>query len=386
MAAQWAGTGALPPPPGIEPNFIDPPSQVPGNVALHGVLLTVSTLSMVMRFYTRCCITRSKWGMDDVFCFISYGMSLGFSALMFKTFEYGIGRHMWDTPAFWLPTAFEWFTYATYVYVLLSLAVRLSFLFFYYRVFSQQGKIRYVLIGSIVFMSALNLGIFFTTLFNCNPREKAWNSTVDGKCINPEILPWISSGSSAACDIFVLLLPIPVLWGLNMDIKKKVRVLGVFGLGLFSCIASLVRLSMTSLLKSSFDATWNIATISTWSTLEANVAIICACLMLLPAFLERHLPPRLRAHFSRLWDWTLSAISRKSSSGSVSWRIPGSVSRTKSGKAGSKSSDSESADKIHPWVELKGPNGSGRNVNVIVTNGSLDADLEEQRMGSGRRP
>ncbi|KAK3985826.1 putative integral membrane protein Pth11-like [Cladorrhinum sp. PSN332] len=377
MAAAWAGTGALPPPPGIEPNFIDPPSQVQGDVALHGVLLTLATLGIAMRFYTRQFITRSKWGLDDLFCFLSWGMSLGFSALMFKCFEYGIGRHMWDTPAIWLTDAFRWFTFASYLYILLSLAVRLTFLFFYYRVFSHQGTVKYVLIGAIIVFSALNLGVFFATLFNCNPREKAWDQTVPGKCINPEILPWISGGSSALGDVFVLLLPLPVLWGLNMDLKKKVRVLGVFGLGLFSCVASLVRLGMIPLLRSSFDATWNIASLSNWATLEVNIAILCACLMLLPAFLERHLPAAIRAPFSRFWDWTLSAISRKTDGGSLSWRIPGTASGASSrpskkfGKPGNNNpSDSESTDKIHAWVEPKAANG---------------LDLEGQRMESARR-
>lgn len=151
-------------------------------------------------------------------------MSLGFSALMFKFFEYGIGRDMWDKPAVWLLDAFRWFTVAGYLYIVLSLAVRLTFLFFYYRIFSHQGTVRYVLIGSIIVLSALNLGIFFATLFNCNPRERSWNQTVPGKCINPKILPWLSGASSALGDIFVLLLPLPVLWGLNMDFKKKVGV------------------------------------------------------------------------------------------------------------------------------------------------------------------
>lgn len=63
MASQWAG--ALPPPPGIEPNFIDPPSQRERNIALHTVLLTLVTIFIVMRVYTRAYITKAGFGIED---------------------------------------------------------------------------------------------------------------------------------------------------------------------------------------------------------------------------------------------------------------------------------------------------------------------------------
>ena len=63
MASQWIG--ALPPPPGIEPNFIDPPSQQNGNIALHTVLLSLATIFVSIRIYTRIWITKLDLGVED---------------------------------------------------------------------------------------------------------------------------------------------------------------------------------------------------------------------------------------------------------------------------------------------------------------------------------
>lgn len=45
--------GAFPPPPGITPNFVDPPSIQRGFVAVLVVTLTISTLCIVLRAATR---------------------------------------------------------------------------------------------------------------------------------------------------------------------------------------------------------------------------------------------------------------------------------------------------------------------------------------------
>ncbi|KAI1498013.1 hypothetical protein F5X99DRAFT_394875 [Biscogniauxia marginata] len=300
MASQW--TGAAPPPPGVEPNFVDPISHDRGNIALHTVCIILVTLSVAMRLYTRIYITKIKVDIDDYLCILSYCLTVSFSGLMFKCYSKGIGRHIWDTPALWIFEALKYFTIATYIYILCAASIKLTFLFFYRRLFSIQSSARYFINSGIIFVLCLNLGLFFATLFSCTPVEREWDTTVPGHCIDPVILPWLSGASSSATDIYVLVLPIPLVWNLKMGIRYKLKVLAVFSIGAFSCAASLVRLGATPILHSSHDATWNLSYISLWATLEVNVGIICACLMLLPAFLDRHFPTKTKSFLSRLWS------------------------------------------------------------------------------------
>ncbi|KAK8012293.1 hypothetical protein PG991_009668 [Apiospora marii] len=227
MASQWLG--AYPPPPGVEPNFIDPPSQFAGTIAAHTALTAT------------------------------------FTGLAIKCSKMGIGRHIWDVPAPWITEALKFFTISTYVYLILSGCVKLMFLFFYRRLFSQHPKMKYTVAAGIAFVSIFHSGLFFATIFACDPIARQWDISIPGKCNNPEILPYLSGAVSSVTDIFVLLLPVPLVWNLHAPMKKKVGVLAVFSVGVFVCAASLVRLGMTPVLRSNFDATWNISTMSLWA-------------------------------------------------------------------------------------------------------------------------
>jgi hypothetical protein len=63
MATGWLG--AIPPPLGVEPNIVNPPSQLQGNIALHTVCLTLATVAVAVRLYTRTFITKASPGLDD---------------------------------------------------------------------------------------------------------------------------------------------------------------------------------------------------------------------------------------------------------------------------------------------------------------------------------
>ncbi|KAL6877132.1 GPCR, PTH11-type [Trichoderma novae-zelandiae] len=286
MTSQWLGS--LPPPPGVEPNFVDPYDHMTENIALHSVLLTLTTLAVGMRLYTRSIITKAKLGVDDYFC---------------------IGRHLWNVPIQWVTDMLKFFTIGSYIYLLASGSVKLTFLFFYYRIFSGSTKMRYLILAGIVLTLGFTISLFFGTVFSCIPVERAWNPIVPGHCLNPVYLPYVSGVSSSALDLYTLVLPVPVVVGLNMDLKRKFKVVAVFGIGLFACVASLIRLGMTPVLRSNPDASWNLSKMAVWATVEINVGLICACLMLLPAFLNHVLQGPLIDSVSRLFSGAFGRLS-----------------------------------------------------------------------------
>ena len=59
-----ATIGALPPPPGVNADFVDPPNQTGSTTALHANCLTLITFCVVIRIYTRHFINH-KLGWDD---------------------------------------------------------------------------------------------------------------------------------------------------------------------------------------------------------------------------------------------------------------------------------------------------------------------------------
>ncbi|KAM5447045.1 hypothetical protein MaudCBS49596_006226 [Microsporum audouinii] len=349
MAAQWLG--AIPPPPGVTPNIIDPPSQWAGNIALHTVCLTLATAAVAMRVYTRTLITRTRMGVDDYFCLISYVLTVAFSALMIKSYTLGIGRHLWDTPPLWVPYALKYFTFAQYVYLTLTATIKLTFLFFYRRVFSPQTLSNILITSGITFVAISHAAILFATVFSCSPIARAWNLAIPGRCINPTILPYLSGALSSSTDLYVLILPIYPVWNLNMPLRRKIKLLGVFGLGIFAVCASLVRLAETPVLQSSPDATWNISRLAVWAVIEANVGIFCGCLLLLPAFLDRHLPKSITSSIKGLFSTSNSRRLEKGGSSDASSKQYSWPNSNHSHKVSISTSS-----KGHSYLELNPPN------------------------------
>ncbi len=59
----------LPPPPGVRPNFVDPPSYETAIIALESVFLTLTLVAVGVRIFVRSQVTKI-WGWDD--CESSY--------------------------------------------------------------------------------------------------------------------------------------------------------------------------------------------------------------------------------------------------------------------------------------------------------------------------
>lgn len=110
--------------------------------------------------------------------------------------------------------------------------VKLTILFFYRRVFGSKSKVKWATAIGIVLVICLNGGVFLANLFSCRPIQRTWNPMVPGQCFNPVILPYLSGVSSFLTDLYVLVIPIPVIWSLNLDVKRRLRVMAVFGLGI----------------------------------------------------------------------------------------------------------------------------------------------------------
>lgn len=70
------------------------------------------------------------------------------------------------------------------------------------------------------------------TYFDYVPVEKYWEFQVPRHCLEVECLPYTSGAISMLGDIHVLVQPIPFIWGLNIKMSRKLRVLSVFGLGM----------------------------------------------------------------------------------------------------------------------------------------------------------
>ena len=110
-------------------------------------------------------------------------------------------------------------------------SIKLSLLYFYHRIFPMRRFTNW-LIGIGVFMILWWAAHFFTVIFTCRPIEFNWNKRIQGgKCLNAIDFSYGISAINIVTDIVVLVLPIPWLLKLQLDLKKKLAVTGIFLLG-----------------------------------------------------------------------------------------------------------------------------------------------------------
>lgn len=118
---------------------------------------------------------------------------------------------------------------------------KISILFLYNRI-SVSGKFRkwvYVLIGLNI---ALTVSIFIADLFQCYPFAFLWDKTIPGgKCMDQQAFFVGSAVLNIISDCAVLALPIPMVWKMQTNLRKKIALLFLFSLGiLYAPLFSLI--------------------------------------------------------------------------------------------------------------------------------------------------
>ena len=74
------------------------------------------------------------------------------------------------------------------------------------------------------------LVFFFVTLFQCWPISFFWNKSQSGHCVDPEVimaLTYLYSAFSVICDFTFALLPLVLIYRLNMDKKSKIALVPI---------------------------------------------------------------------------------------------------------------------------------------------------------------
>lgn len=108
---------------------------------------------------------------------------------------------------------------------------KISILASYLRIFTQQKIYRIVtyVVGAIIIANAF-AGVV-TSLASCHPFKARWQFTFPAGCI--DLLPywrWISM-PNIITDVIMLLLPLPIVWHLQVPGAQKIALCGVFVLG-----------------------------------------------------------------------------------------------------------------------------------------------------------
>jgi hypothetical protein len=88
-------------------------------------------------------------------------------------------------------------------------------------------------------------------------------------------------------DIWILVLPLKLILRIPRPPREKVALFIIFGLGVVSTVASVVRLQSLRIFTLSNDPFYDSLPINTWSMVEVNIGILCASIPSLKPLLVR---------------------------------------------------------------------------------------------------
>ncbi|KAF2203997.1 hypothetical protein GQ43DRAFT_478558 [Delitschia confertaspora ATCC 74209] len=169
--------------------------------------------------------------------------------------------------------------------------VKLSFLFFYKRVFCTPATTaRIIIIWTTITLSAIwGIAFFFGFLFVCGTDFVAfWGIPLRFNAHCHRLLAeniWLSS-SDFVLDVLVFIIPLPLIWKLHMSMTRKLALLTIFAVGALTLAASATRMiiyvnAVQSLKKAYKSSKTNNLTITTglyWTTFECGLGLIASCL------------------------------------------------------------------------------------------------------------
>ncbi|KAM0283163.1 hypothetical protein ACHAQH_002645 [Verticillium albo-atrum] len=137
----------------------------------------------------------------------------------------------------------------------------------------------------IAFVFCGHLGCTLALVFACDPVDKSWNPLKDGVCLPPGPSFTGYAVVTIVSDIVVTLLPIPVLLRLNVKLEKKLGLIVVFILGVFTTICSVMRYTQINRIQ---FGDGNSTMLVLWGTIEFNVGNVVSSLpFLAPVFVKK---------------------------------------------------------------------------------------------------
>lgn len=146
----------------------------------------------------------------------------------------GFGLHYWNVPTVNAVELLKLFYVCQMLYVAVQIFSKVAILAFYSRLFPNFIRwFRWSLRSMIAFMFVHGLVFFLLIVFQCWPIRSIWDKTItDAKCLPVSaVIGFTGAALSIVEDMIILLLPLPVVWNLQMSTRKKIGVIFMISVG-----------------------------------------------------------------------------------------------------------------------------------------------------------
>ncbi|EAA33496.1 hypothetical protein GE21DRAFT_5286 [Neurospora crassa] len=254
-----------------------------------GLFVALSTVAVLLRCYCRVIIVK-QFGLDDWLTFISWFFFVFYCTFSIAGTHHGTGQHAVDLPPNELPIGLKWWWACEPVYVLAGLALKASIGVQLLRIaVSKTHKlIIWITVGTL---EIVGVAYFLVFVMQCMPSEYFWTRFTGGtgSCMNPQIVvdaTYAYSAITCATDWILGLLPISLVWHLQMNSRTKLMVAGILSIGAVASTATIVRIPYVKDLGNQADFLWATSDVAIWSTAETGIGLVASSLATLRPLLR----------------------------------------------------------------------------------------------------
>ncbi|KAI5861220.1 hypothetical protein GGS23DRAFT_158503 [Durotheca rogersii] len=279
-------TPGLQPPPGVVPNYFDPPSMVPMASAVIGVTLGLMYCFLALRIYTRVWVTHN-FHTDDVLCILAAANGSWYCAVVVTALNCPLGRHQWDVPLYTLNEGLARQTVLIiWLYVAATVFLKSALLVFYYRIFGIATGARILIWSSLALIVVSYTTFLVVDTAMCPPSVDTPGSLAAGdvfgpgsRCLVSQKLLWaVKAVFGVVADFYLLGIPVVFIANLRLSPKSKMRVGSIFITGLLAGAFSITAAVYRFQLLNSPDFTWFATLAYTFTAAELNIGIACSCM------------------------------------------------------------------------------------------------------------
>ncbi|KAK4182223.1 hypothetical protein QBC35DRAFT_510369 [Podospora australis] len=257
-----------------------------------GALVAIALVMVVLRVWVRTRII-GKLGWDDWTMVAAMVVMFAEMMVIIPQVQLGAGRHVqYIQPPENVAKGLH-LNFVTQPLCLIGLCLtKVSVGLFLLRLTTSKGFKRFI-IGMIIFTILSATGNFLTVFFQCRPLAFTWGGVPEGKCIPPgnlKFAAFFNSSVAVLTDIIFALLPVPILWNVQMNWRVKSAVAIILSVGVFAAVAAIVKITFLSNYGKHGDFLFDSSDLTIWTTVEICTAIIAACF------------PSLKPLFKTLFD------------------------------------------------------------------------------------
>jgi hypothetical protein len=190
-------------------------------------------------------------------------------------------------------TDHEQYLFWSIIFYNISLTLtKVSILLQYRRIFTVQ-KLRIPLHITIVVCMLWGVAMVVISVYSCvpSPDNQTSPTGTTQHCIDYKTIWYVNAAINISTDLAVAFLPVRVIWKLQIAIRPKIALIAILSIGWFVCVVSILRLhTLIVLVAHESDSTYYSAPAAYWSSIEMNLAIVCASLPALKPLVVKIIP------------------------------------------------------------------------------------------------